>query len=53
MQNTVAYYRTDALIVPFAVGFAQLPARLVAALAVAGAFVAAGMTIAFMQGVLV
>jgi hypothetical protein len=53
MQNTVAYYRTDALMIPIAVAFTQLPARIVSLLALIGAFVAAGMTIAFMQGVLV
>jgi hypothetical protein len=52
-QNTVSYERTDVLLLPIAVAFTRLPGRIVAVLALAGAFVAAGMTIAYMQGVLV
>jgi hypothetical protein len=52
-QNVVAYYRTDALLVPIVVALVRLPPRLVVVLAAAGAVIAAGMALAFMQGVLV
>jgi hypothetical protein len=52
-QNVVAYYRTDALLVPIVVLLARLPFAVVSAFAVAAAVVSAGMTVAFMQGVLV
>ncbi len=53
MQNTVAYYRTDALLVPVVVALTGLSRALVGAFALAAAAVACGMTLAFMQGVLV
>lgn len=53
MQNTVAYYRTDALLVPIVVLLARLPLVAVGALVAAATVVSAGMTLAFMQGVLV
>jgi hypothetical protein len=53
MQNVVAYYRTDALLVPVVVALTGLSRALVGTFAVAAAVVAAGMTLAFMQGVLV
>lgn len=52
-QNTVAYYRTDALLIPVVVLVARLPRAAVAALAAVATVVSAGMTVAFMQGVLV
>lgn len=52
-QDVVAYYRTDTLLVPIAVAFARLAPLYVTALAGAGAVIAAGMTLAFMQGILV
>jgi hypothetical protein len=52
-QNAVSYQRTDVLLLPIAVAVARRPPLLVWALALAGAFVAAGMTLAYMQGVLV
>lgn len=52
-QDVVAYYRTDALLIPIAVALVRLPVRLVLVLAAASAAVAAGMALAFMQGVLV
>ncbi len=52
-QNTVSYYRTDALLVPIAVAFVRLPGLLVWPLALIGAGTAMGMTLAYMQGVLV
>jgi len=52
-QDTVSYYRTDALLLPAAAAFVTLAPRLVWALALAGAAITAGMTLAFMQGVLV
>jgi hypothetical protein len=52
-QNTVAYYRTDALLVPIVVLLARLPFLAVGALVAAATVVSAGMTLAFMQGVLV
>jgi hypothetical protein len=52
-QNVVAYYRTDALIVPAIAAFTSVPARLGWLYALAGAAVASGMLLAFGQGVLV
>jgi hypothetical protein len=52
-QNVVAYYRTDALIVPAIAAFTWVPARLGWLYALAGAAVASGMLLAFGQGVLV
>jgi hypothetical protein len=52
-QNTVSYFRTDALLVPIVVALTTLPRTVVGAFALAGAGVVAGMTLAFMQGVLV
>lgn len=52
-QNVVAYYRTDALLVPVVVLLARLPFAAVATLVGAATVVSAGMTLAFMQGVLV
>jgi len=53
MQNVVAYYRTDALLVPIVVVLARLPLAVAGALLAAATVVSAGMTLAFMQGVLV
>lgn len=53
MQNTVAYYRTDTMLVPAIVAFAWIPARIGWLYALAGAGVASGMMLAFGQGVLV
>jgi len=53
MQNTVAYYRTDTMLVPAAAAFAWLPARVGWLYTLAGAGVASGMMLAFGQGVLV
>jgi hypothetical protein len=52
-QNTVSYFRTDALLVPVVVAVTGLSRALVGAFALAAAAVACGMTLAFMQGVLV
>lgn len=52
-QSVVAYYRTDALLVPALAALVRAPIAAVLAFAAAGAVVAAGMTVAFMQGVLV
>jgi hypothetical protein len=52
-QNVVAYYRTDALVIPAIVALARLPLTLIGVLTAAGAVVTAGMMLAFFQGVLV
>lgn len=52
-QNVVAYYRTDTLLVPIVAVLARLAPPFVTALAAVGAVIACGMTLAFMQGILV
>jgi hypothetical protein len=52
-QNTVSYQRTDVLLLPIAAAFSRLPWFFATLLGLAGAVVAAGMTLAYMQGVLV
>jgi hypothetical protein len=52
-QNVVASNRSVALLVPIVVILARLPRAAVAVLLVAATAISAGMTLAFMQGVLV
>jgi hypothetical protein len=52
-QNTVGYFRTDALLFPVAAGFVWMSTRVAWLYALAGLGVTCGMVLAFGQGILV